>query len=170
MEHPASPTGGAPSTGEGEVRSLYHAWLQRWNERNAVDMAGLFAEDGSLVGFDGSQVNGRADLEAHLRGIFADHPTSAYVGIVRSVRFLTPQVAVLCAVAGTVPPGGSDINPAVNAVQTLVAAQQQGRWRIAVFQNTPAAFHGRPEFGQQLTEELRQVLRAFSADKPGRSH
>jgi len=57
-----------------------------------------------------------------------------------------------------VPPGKSDLNPAVNAVQTLVAARQDSRWRIAVFQNTPAAFHGRPELSERLTEELRQVL------------
>jgi hypothetical protein len=27
-----------------------------------------------------------------------------------------------------------------------------------VYQNTPAAFHGRPELARQLTDELRQVL------------
>jgi len=30
---------------------------------------------------------------------------------------------------------------------------------IALFQNTPAQFHGRPELAQQLTEELRQLRR-----------
>jgi uncharacterized protein (TIGR02246 family) len=73
-------------------------------------------------------------------------------------QFLTPEVAILRAVAGMVPPGQSDLNPAVNAVQTLVAAKHDGRWRIALFQNTPAQFHGRPELAQQLTEELRQLL------------
>jgi hypothetical protein len=32
------------------------------------------------------------------------------------------------------------------------------KWRIALFQNTPAQFHGRPELVQQLTEQLRQLL------------
>ena len=67
-----------------------------------------------------------------------------------------------------VPPGQSDLNPAVNTVQTVVAAKRDGRWRIVLFQNTPAQFHGRPELAQQLTEELRQVLRASSPDRtPG---
>jgi uncharacterized protein (TIGR02246 family) len=70
----------------------------------------------------------------------------------------SPDVAVLRAVAGMVPPGQSDIEPAVNAVQTLVAAKHDGQWRIALFQNTPAQFHGKPELVQQLTEELRQLL------------
>ena len=49
------------------------------------------------------------------------------------MRFLSPEVAVLRAVAGMVFPGQMDLNPTVNAIQTLVAANQEGRWRIAVF-------------------------------------
>ncbi len=109
--------------------------------------------------FDGSPLNGQSEIEASLRQIFADHPTAAYVGKIREVRFLTPAVAVLRAVVGMVSPGQSDLNPALNAVQTLVATTRDGRWRIAVFQNTPAAFHGRADLREQLTEELRQVLR-----------
>lgn len=108
--------------------------------------------------------NGRAEIESVLRRIFADHPTAAYVAKIRDVRFLTPEVAVLRAVAGMVPPGRSDLSPAVNAVQTLVAAVRDGQWRIAVYQNTPAAFHGRPELTERLTAELRQVLRSPSPD------
>jgi hypothetical protein len=78
------------------------------------------------------------------------------------VRLLSPDVAILRAVAGMVPPGESDINPEVNAVQTLVAVKQQNNWIIALFQNTPAAFHGRPELSERLTEELRQALRTSS--------
>ena len=74
--------------------------------------------------------------------------------------FVLAFVAVLSAVVGMVPPGQSDLNPAVNAVQTLIAAKQGSVWRIAVFQSTPAALHGRPELSEWLTEELRQVLRA----------
>jgi uncharacterized protein (TIGR02246 family) len=74
------------------------------------------------------------------------------------VRFLTPETAILRAVAGMVPAGQTDLNPAVNAVQSLVAAKSMGRWRIALFQNTPAQFHGRPELAQKLTEELRKLL------------
>lgn len=145
-----------------KIRSLYEALLDGWNKRNAHGIAGLFAEDGNLVGFDGSMLNGRDEIESHIRQIFADHPTPAYVTKVREVRFLTSQVALLRAVAGMVPPGQSDLIPAVNAVQTLVAAKHDGRWCIAVFQNTPAAFHGRPELSEQLTRELREALRARS--------
>jgi len=57
-----------------------------------------------------------------------------------------------------VPPGTSDLNPDANAVPTLVAVRQACRWQIALYHNTPAAFHGRPEASQALIEELRLVL------------
>ena len=66
---------------------------------------------------------------------------------------------MLRAVAGMVPAGQDDLLPALNAVQSLVAVQREGQWRIALFQNTPAAFHGRPEAVEALTEELRQARR-----------
>lgn len=35
----------------------------------------------------------------------------------------------------------------------------------ALFQNTPAQFHGRPELAQQLTAELQQLLKGENHDK-----
>ncbi len=148
----------SPASDETGVRGLYRQMLDSWNKRSGSDIAALFATDGNLVGFDGSQLNGQAAIESAMHQIFADHLTAAYVGKIREVRFLTPEVALLRAVAGMVSPGQSDLNPAVNAVHTLVAAKRDGAWRIALFQNTPAQFHGRPDLAQQLTEELRQLL------------
>lgn len=78
-------------------------------------------------------VDGSAAIEQHLAPIFADHPTGAFVAIVRGVTLLASDVALLRAIAGMVAPGASDLNPAVNAIQTLVAAKQEDRWRIALF-------------------------------------
>jgi uncharacterized protein (TIGR02246 family) len=142
------------------IVQLYHQLLESWNRRDAEAFASGFETEAQVVGFDGSPMNGRAEIESSTRQIFSDHITAAYVGKVRGVRFLVPEVAVLRAVSGMVPPGQSDINPAVNAIQTLVAVRQQedGWWRIALFQNTPAQFHGQPEASEALTEELRRLL------------
>jgi uncharacterized protein (TIGR02246 family) len=158
MSVPTSRSPGSPSSDEAAIRALYQQLLDSWNRRNAHDFAAIVAEDGNLVGFDGSQINGRAEIESQIGQIFADHQTAAYVGKIREVRFLTADVALLRAVVGMVPPGQSDLNPAVNAVHSLVAAKRDGAWRIALFQNTPAQFHGRPDLAQQLTDELRQLL------------
>jgi uncharacterized protein (TIGR02246 family) len=141
------------------VRELYVRLLETWDKRNARDYALLFAPDGSLVGFDGSQVNGQLEIGAHVTQIFTHHQTPRYVGIIREVRLLGNGVALLRANAGLIPVNKDDLDPALNAVQSMVAVQKTGVWKIAHFHNTPAAFHQRPEQAKQLTEELRGKLR-----------
>ncbi|MDE3838953.1 DUF4440 domain-containing protein [Bacillus methanolicus] len=143
---------------ETEVRELYQLVIDGWNKRSANAMAEPFAEDGEMIGFDGSQVIGRAEIVSHLQPIFADHPTAPFVAKIKNIHFLSPEVAVLRAIAGMVPPGKSDIDPKVNTHHTLVAVKRDGKWQVVLFQNTPAQFHGRPELVEQMTEELRQLL------------
>lgn len=146
-----------------EVRALYRQLLESWNGRNAAAFAALFDAEGQAVGFDGTTHQGRAGIESDLSHIFMHHQTPAYVSIVRGIRMVAPELAILSAVAGLVPPGQSDINPAVNAIQMLVAMKKDQRWSILLFQNTPAAFHGRPDLSNQLTAELRQAFHSKPA-------
>ncbi|HZG61003.1 MAG TPA: SgcJ/EcaC family oxidoreductase [Anoxybacillus sp.] len=142
-----------------EIQALYHQFLEAWNNRNARAMADLFADKGEMIGYDGSQEIGREEIFSHLKAIFEDHPTARFVGKVKNVRLLGSNIAILRAIAGMVPPGQSDINPKVNTHHTLIAENNEGKWRIQLFQNTPAQFHGRPELVEQMTEELRQLLK-----------
>jgi uncharacterized protein (TIGR02246 family) len=139
---------------------LYEQLLDAWNRRDAKAFAALFADDGSAVGFDGSQMDDRSEIETTLAAIFKDHQTARYVARVREVRALGDGVTLLRAVAGLVPPGHSAVNPATNAVQSVVTIARDGVQKIALLQNTPAAFHGRPERADALTGELNEVNRA----------
>lgn len=145
------------SADETQVRQLYDGFITQWNARNAAGLATLFASDANVVGFDGSQMNSSNEIASTLGEIFAHHQTAPYVGIVREVRWLSPDVAVLRAVVGMPNAERTDINPAVNAIQTMVAERDQAVWMIAVLQTTPAALHGRPDLAEQLTQELRQA-------------
>ena len=141
---------------DGSVEDLYRTLLESWNEQNGSRYAQLFTSTGTLVGFDGSCVEGADAIAEHLASIFADHTPASYVAKVREVRELAPTVALLRSVVGMVPPRASDINPQTNAVQSLVAVMTTEGWRVAHFANTPAAFHGRPEEQESLTAELEQ--------------
>jgi uncharacterized protein (TIGR02246 family) len=141
-----------------QVRELYMKLLDSWNDRNPNRFAELFAPDGNVIGFDGTQVNGSTQIHAHLTQIFNSHITASYISIIREIRQLSPDVVALRAVVGMIPPGKKDINPELNAIQTLIAQKHKEGFRIAVFQNTPAAFHEHPEQREQLIEEFRQVL------------
>lgn len=156
-------TDAAPAEWESATRDLYTRLLEAWDKRNARDFALLFASDGSLVGFDGSQVNGQLEIGAHLSEIFSHHQTPRYVGIVREVRQLAGDCALLRANAGLIPAGKDDIEPKLNAVQSMTAVRKGGSWKVAHFHNTPASFDQHPELAQKLTEELRARLRAMSA-------
>jgi uncharacterized protein (TIGR02246 family) len=142
------------------IRGLYRAILEGWNAQDASAFAAAFADDGEVIGFDGSRVVGRAEIEAEMARIFADHATGRYVGIVRRFRQLGTDVALLHAVSGVVPAGADAIKPDLNAIQSLVAQRQADGWRVILYQNTPAAFHGRPELADALTEELTTELHA----------
>jgi|SRR6478752_433925 len=145
---------------EQAVRDLYDTLIGAWNQQDAAAMAGCFAEAGNIIGFDGSQMTGPAEIEATVSTIFSHHRTGLYYPIVREVRQLGSDVALLRADAGMVPAGQDDINPDLNAVQSLVARNQGGNWRIELFQNTPSALHGQTEARETLTAELRDLLAA----------
>jgi uncharacterized protein (TIGR02246 family) len=138
---------------------FYDRVLEGWNAKSGDDFAEPFADDGEVVGFDGSQSVGRAEIAAEMARIFADHATGTYVGKVEGIRLLGSEVAVLRAVAGMVPAGRSDLEPKLNAVQRLVAELRGGEWRIVLYQTTPARFDGRPELVEHMTEELREEFR-----------
>ncbi len=142
-----------------QISLLYHRLLDAWNMRDAAFFAAQFEDDGNCVGFDGSQIDGREAIEAEISQIFVNHETTSYVVKIREIRFLTPETAILRAIAGMVPPGRSDIDPAVNAIQSLVAVRRGDRWRIALFQNTPAQFHGRSGLAEALSAELREEIK-----------
>lgn len=141
-----------------EIEILHQKLLSFWNSQDASGMASLFCENGNAIGFDGSQLNGQSTIKTELATVFAHHQTASYVWKVEEVRFLSDTVALLRAIVGMVPPGQVEINPDKNAVQTLVASFEDGTWKISLFQNTPAQFHGRPELVENMTKELSKLM------------
>ncbi|WP_371481191.1 SgcJ/EcaC family oxidoreductase [Kitasatospora sp. NBC_00315] len=150
---------GLSSADEGAVRALYHRALEGWNMRDGAAFAGPFAQDGEVIGFDGSRYAGRSVIAAEVGRIVTEHDTPEYVARVRRVRPLATGAALLDAVAGLVPPEADDLDPALNALHTVIAVNRGAGWRIALMQNTPAQYHGRPDRAAALTAELRALVR-----------
>jgi uncharacterized protein (TIGR02246 family) len=138
--------------------ALYRRLIDGWNDHDADAMGAALLENSLVIGFDGSQMIGREQVVSELRSVFADHEVARYVTKVRSVTPLGADVVLLHAVAGMVPPGASEIMPERNCIQTVVAHRAAGEWLVALFQTTPAQFHGRPELSEALTAELSQEL------------
>ena len=140
------------------IEKLHEALLTYWNKQDATGMASLFAENGNAIGFDGSEMNEPNEIETEISKVFANHKTASYVWKVKQVRFLVPDVALLRAIVGMIPSGKKEINPATNAIQTVIAVQENDTWKISLFQNTPAQFHGRPELVEAMTKELSALI------------
>ncbi|WP_085990984.1 SgcJ/EcaC family oxidoreductase [Oceanobacillus senegalensis] len=142
-----------------EIEELYQRLIATWNKRDAKGMADLYSGQGVQIGFDGSKLVGRKEILAHLQPIFDEHQTPPFVTKIKSIRPLGVDTAILHAIAGMIPPGKEEIDPNLNAHQTLVVVKKaDNSLQIELFQNTPAQFHGRPELQEQMTEELRQLL------------
>src|SRR5687768_5301937 len=111
------------------IKELHQKLLTAWNNQDGAAMASLFANNGTVVGFDGSENNGKAVIEKEMSKIFKDHKTARYVWKVREVRFLSPDIVLLRAVAGMVLPGEERVKPERNAIQSLIAVNENENWK-----------------------------------------
>ncbi len=91
---------------EAAVRGLYQQLMDGWNRGSGESFAAVFTEDGDLVAFDGKRYKGRKEIGPFQQQLFDRWMKGTrLVGQVEDVRFLSPDVAVMHAVGGTVMPG-----------------------------------------------------------------
>jgi uncharacterized protein (TIGR02246 family) len=154
------------------IVAAYSALLEAWNARDAERFAACFTADATVIGFDGSMMQGRTDVASQVGAIFASHQTAHYVAQVRAITDLATGVTLLQAGVGMHPADSETLNPKVNALQTLIftgatknetnamAHEARSAPLISLLQNTPAAFHGRTALADAMTQELTAVMRA----------
>ncbi len=125
------------SSDEAAVRGLYRRLMDGWNRGSGDAFAAAFAEDGDLVAFDGTRLRGRQEIAPFHQELFDRWlKGTRLTGRIESVRFLSPDVALIHAVGSTVMRGKSEPSPERDSIQTLVATKREGEWRIAAFHNT----------------------------------
>lgn len=126
-----------PAADEAEVRALFQRMVTEWNRGDAAAFAAVFTEDSDYVPFDGSHLRGRtanADLHAELfASVLAG---SRLVGEVASVRFVTPDVAVMHTTGAVLLAWQRRPAPSRRSIQTLVAVRRAEGFRFAAFHNT----------------------------------
>jgi uncharacterized protein (TIGR02246 family) len=54
-----------------QIRALYSQFLDGWNRRSGAAVAAGFADDGDIIGFDGSHHRGRLSIAADLRAVWS---------------------------------------------------------------------------------------------------
>ncbi|MDQ3232423.1 MAG: SgcJ/EcaC family oxidoreductase [Pseudobdellovibrionaceae bacterium] len=144
------------SSDEAQIEKLYLSVIEGWNQRDSKKLAAPFEADGLIIGFDGTHHCGARAIEDSVGQIFRDHAPPPFLAKVKSIRFLTPDVAQLEAIVGMIPPQKTEIDPKLNAYQIMTAVRRSKQWMVAHFQNTPAQLHGQPEAIQLMTLEILQ--------------
>ena len=79
---------------DAQIRALYASFLDGWNRRSGAAVAAGFADDGDIVGFDGSHHRGRLSIAADLRQVFGSHPTASVERSTSAGTSVTPVPAV----------------------------------------------------------------------------
>jgi uncharacterized protein (TIGR02246 family) len=119
------------------VRSLPTQLSNAWNKGDGQGVADTFTEHGVLVSSDGTYCDGRAEIDRYLGRLFATYLRgSRFAAKVISVRFLGPNVALMRLEGDFWMAGAMEPAAERRAVQSLVAARDAGRWRVALFQAT----------------------------------
>jgi uncharacterized protein (TIGR02246 family) len=122
------------------ISTLYFQMIDGWNNGSGSIFAAPFAEDGDLVGFDGTRLKGRQNIASFHQQLFDTIlKGSRLVGKIRNMRFLTKDVAIMHAVGGAIMDGQADIEPERNSFHTIVVKRDNpnvGYWFITSFQNT----------------------------------
>jgi uncharacterized protein (TIGR02246 family) len=107
-----------------------------WNRYDSVGFAAVFAEDANFIHIFGGQLDGRSAIEAAHQNIFETIYRGSHVSFVlRSIRFLRPDVAVVFARAHVKFKEGNEARE-IETRPTFVVLKEQDRWQIVAFQNT----------------------------------
>jgi uncharacterized protein (TIGR02246 family) len=134
----SGPTGAEAALGkdEREIRALVDRMFDSWGRGDAAAYHADFTDDADYVSFDGSR-RGKADSISSHANLF---PTVLYgsrlTGQVESVRFLTPDVAVVHLLGSIVEGWRQQPLRRRLSRQTMVVVRRNGRWQITAFHNT----------------------------------
>jgi uncharacterized protein (TIGR02246 family) len=119
---------------EQAVRLAVATFAKAYNAGDAKAVAALFVEGGEIVNEEGLRVQGRTAIEGAFAGIFQTHPKSQIETTVRSLRFVSPTVAIEDGTSTVTHPSGERTE---HNRYTVVHVKQDGRWRIASARDLP---------------------------------
>ena len=120
------------------VQNLYTAW----KEANAVKWADYFTDDVDYTVWNGIQFTGReANIKSHQELFDTFYKGTEVRFEIRKIRFLTDEIAA-AQLRGRVYKNEKPLDDAPPVVPLMILKKENGKWRIAVFQNTPIIKRG----------------------------
>jgi uncharacterized protein (TIGR02246 family) len=128
---------GAPSRDEEGLRALVQTIVEGWNNANGSMIASVYAADGTLVAGDGTVTRGPGEIARYHDRQFQDFLKGTRLSVdVRSVHFLSENVALMQTEGGILWPGQQQFAPGNRGIQSFIAVREGQTWRVRLFQNT----------------------------------
>jgi uncharacterized protein (TIGR02246 family) len=119
------------------IKQCVAAWEDAWNRHDAHATAMAYVEDGEFSSTTGVPSHGWKDLEAHYNEIFTTFLKDAHrTDTVRSIRFLTPEIASVdidWQMTGARTRDGKDAPNRKGLLTWVVTKQHGGQWMITIY-------------------------------------
>ncbi|WP_433198718.1 SgcJ/EcaC family oxidoreductase [Nocardia sp. CA-107356] len=123
-------------TDDAQLRTVFQQVMQTWTDNDAEAFGALFTDDSDYVSYDGTRAIGRKEHQGNhdklFRGVLAG---SALVGELESIRYVTPDVAILHGTASVLMPWRSQLPKRRLSRQTVVLVRMPEGWRITAIHN-----------------------------------
>jgi len=130
-EHGATAASAAqPSRQQDEqaIRMAADAFAKAYSAKDAKALASLFTADAEIVDEDGNAFQGRENIDRVFTGIFKEHPKAKMQISIKSIRFLSPLVAIE---DGTSTVTQESDEPLERNRYMVVHVKQDGKWLMA---------------------------------------
>jgi uncharacterized protein (TIGR02246 family) len=128
---------GARNPDEVAIRELFGLLLDDWGRGDGEAYGSRFTEDADYIAFDGTRTRGRREIATSHQRLFDKFlKGTRLTGRILSVKFPSPDVALIHATGGTVMRGKTKPSSERDSIQTLVAVREGSEWRFAAFHNS----------------------------------
>jgi uncharacterized protein (TIGR02246 family) len=135
MSGPTNPQA-ALGQDEREIQALIDRMFESWGRGDAAAYHADFTDDADYVSFDGSRRNKADSIRSHENLFRTVLYGSRLTGQVESVRFGTPDVAVVHLTGSVVEGWRQQLRRRRLSRQTMVVVRRDGRWQVTGFHNT----------------------------------
>lgn len=138
---------------EKAIRQIVQNLADAWAAGDGVKWADQFADDVDFTVWNGMYFNGReANIKGHQQIFDTFYKGSTINPKIQKIRFLRKDVAIVHVTSGN-ERNGKQVENAPLVRPLLVLSKENGKWRIAVFQNTPVIKEGELVVGRKTENE-----------------
>lgn len=137
---PQNASGHARDNDRAAIQQTVTDFLNAWNKHDAHAFGMTFTENADFTNINGAHAHGRSRIEAFHAPLFAGPFAETHqTGTIRSVRFLTPDLAAVDVdwdLQGAKSADGTHPAPRKGLLNWVMARQSNGSWLIEVMHNT----------------------------------